>query len=84
MVDGDSGISARGLRGIAWSLGLLAGVAWFTAAKLMGAPHPITRELGLWLAAAVTSTIFSAACAVLCGVKEAAQRVRPPHAADRG
>jgi len=84
MVDGDSGISARGLRGIAWSLGLLAGVAWFTAAKLMGAPHPITRELGLWLAAAVTSTIFSAACAVLCGVKGAAQRVRPPHAADRG
>ena len=84
MVDGDSGISARRLRGIAWSLGLLAGVAWFTAAKLMGAPHPITRELGLWLAAAVTSTIFSAACAVLCGVKGAAQRVRPPHAADRG
>jgi len=78
MTDEDSGISARGLWGIAWSLGLLAGVCWFTAAKLMDAPHPITRELGLWLAAAVTSTVFSAACAVLCGLKETAQRVGAP------
>jgi len=84
MVDEDSGLSARSLWGIAWSLGVLAGVSWFTTAKLMGVPHPITRELGLWLAAAVTSTVFSAACAVLCGVKEASQRVPAPETANRG
>lgn len=70
----DAGLTAHGLRVIAWALGVLAGVSWFTVAWLMDAPDPITHELGLWLGAAVTSTAFSAACAVLCGVKEAAQR----------
>ena len=74
----DAGIPARGLWGIAWALGVVAGVSWLTAAKLMDVPHPITRELGLWLGAAVMSTVFSAACAVLCGVKEAVQRAAAP------
>ena len=47
----------------------------------MDHPHPISRELGLWLGVAAMSTVFSAACAVLCGVKGAADRslVRTEH-----
>jgi hypothetical protein len=84
MADEDPGLSARGLQGIAWALGVFAGVSWLAAANLMDAPHPITRALGFWLAAAVISTVFSAACAVLCGVKEAAQRLAAPDRADQG
>jgi hypothetical protein len=71
----DDGITARGLWGIAWVLAVIAGIAWVTAATLMDEPHPITRELGLWLAVAAVTTVFSAACAVLCGVKGAAERL---------
>ena len=77
----DDGFTAHGLRGIAWALGVLAGISWFAAASLMSHPHPISRDLGLWLGVAAMSTVFSAACAVLCGVKGVADRslVRTEH-----
>lgn len=71
----DDGITARGLWSLAWVLAVVAGISWFTTASLMDEPRPIDRELGLWLAAAVVATVFSAACAVLCGVKGAAERL---------
>lgn len=70
----DSGISERGLWGLAWGLGALAAIAWFTSASLMDRRPAIDRELGLWLGVAVMATVFSAACAVLCGVKNAVSR----------
>ena len=78
----DGGLTERGLWGISWGLGVLASVAWFTSASLMDRRPALDRELGLWLGVAVMATVFSAACAVLCGVKNAV-RGRDAIAADR-
>ena len=72
MID-EAGLTAR-VAGHRMDIGCACRRGMGTSAKLMAAPHPITRELGLWLGVAVMSTVFSAACAVLCGVKEAAER----------
>lgn len=41
----DNGFTASELWGIAWALGVLAGIAWVRAAFLMDHPHPMSREI---------------------------------------
>ena len=67
----DDGFGPAGWRAVSFALALVAIVSWIAFAVILGDETRPGRSATpwLWMAAAVSSTVFSAGCAVLSAVK---------------
>jgi hypothetical protein len=71
----DDGVDTNGLRAIAWVLGLVAAGSFVRLLVYAGDGTPVQTELFVWVLLGMVSSVFSASCAVLVGVKSAELRL---------
>ncbi len=77
----DDGFGPAGWRGVAFALALIAIVCWIVFALSVGDDAKDPSAPWFWMAVAVSSTVFSAACAVLSAVKTLEERLRSQESA---
>ena len=71
----DGGPSARGLWGISWVLGLVAVGSLVRLVSYAADTGRAESEAFVWVLLGTIAAVFSAACAVLVGVKNAEYRL---------
>jgi hypothetical protein len=71
----DDGIDPDGLRALAWILGLVAAGSFVRLLVYARDGTPVQTELFVWVLLGMMSSVFSASCAVLVGVKSAERRL---------
>ena len=71
----DSGPSARGLWATSWLLGLVAAGCLIRLLTYAASDVNVQPELFVWLLVGAIAAVFSAACAVLAGIKNAEHRL---------
>lgn len=80
----DDGPSISQLWGVAWLLGISGLAGWAYLIAQLGGADGWSSEAGAALALAVTSTVFSACCTLLVGVKSTELRLRQDSHSLRG
>lgn len=77
----DDGFGPAGWRGVSCALAVVAIVCWIAFAVNVGDETKDPSTPWFWMAGAVSSTVFSAACAVLSAVKAVEERLRSQQSA---